>query len=172
MEDSSGIFTNGLPGIRGPEGIQGRPGLAGTQGPKGEQGPQGRDGQPGLDGFPGPPGEKGAPGLIIGPDGNPLYLGGLTGPKGPQGPSGLKGEIGMPGRPVSTVYQFISAFLRLTGNEVAEVQPPPVVVYPHTPDRTANNGAGHYSQSSVVIRPIEPPVAAADSSEPGVSTSD
>lgn len=26
-------------------------------------------------------GEKGEPGLIIGPDGNPLYLGGLTGPK-------------------------------------------------------------------------------------------
>ncbi|MEQ2200338.1 hypothetical protein XENOCAPTIV_027794, partial [Xenoophorus captivus] len=104
----------------------------------GPAGPKGDRGDPGPPGY-GLKGEKGAPGLIIGPDGNPLYLGGLTGPK---------------------------------GNEVAEVQPPPVVVYPHTPDRTANNGAGHYSQSSVVIRPIEPPVAAADSSEPGVSISD
>lgn len=62
------------------------------------------------------------------------------------------------------------------GNEVAEVQPPPVVVYPRPPDRTVNNGAGDYSQGSAVIRPVEPPLlqqpspplAAAESSESGL----
>lgn len=59
-------------------------------------------------------------------------------------------------------------FFRDLENEVAEVQPPPVVVYPQSPvqtrdpneglnqDQSQNNGAGHYSES--VIRPIEPPV--------------
>lgn len=40
---------------------------------------------------------------------------------------------------------------------MAEVQPPPVILYPHNPDRPHNNGAGHYSESGSVIRPIEPP---------------
>lgn len=59
-------------------------------------------------------------------------------------------------------------FFRDLDNEVAEVHPPPVVVYPQSPvhnpvqnenlnqDQSQNNGAGHYSES--VIRPIEPPV--------------
>lgn len=43
-------------------------------------------------------------------------------------------------------------------NEVAEVQPPPVILYPQSQDQSHNNGAGHYSQSSPVIRPLEPPL--------------
>lgn len=37
---------------------------------------------------------------------------------------------------------------------MAEVQPPPVILYPQSHD---NNGAGHYSQSVSDVRPIEPP---------------
>lgn len=48
-------------------------------------------------------------------------------------------------------------FFRDLENEVAEVQPPPVVLYPQSQDQSHNNGAGHYSQSGSVIRPIEPP---------------
>lgn len=40
---------------------------------------------------------------------------------------------------------------------MAEVQPPPVVLYPKSQDQSHNNGAGHYSQGSSVIQPIEPP---------------
>lgn len=40
---------------------------------------------------------------------------------------------------------------------MAEAQPPPVVLYPHSQDHTQNNGAGQYSQGGTVIRPIEPP---------------
>uniref|UniRef100_A0A8D3CMZ1 Collagen alpha-1(XVIII) chain n=1 Tax=Scophthalmus maximus TaxID=52904 RepID=A0A8D3CMZ1_SCOMX len=43
-------------------------------------------------------------------------------------------------------------------NEVAEVQPPPVILYPQSQDQSHNNnGAGHYSQGGSAIRPIEPP---------------
>lgn len=42
-------------------------------------------------------------------------------------------------------------------NEVAEAQPPPVILYPHSQDQSHNNGAGHYSQGGPVIQPIEPP---------------
>uniref|UniRef100_A0A667Z6W2 Collagenase NC10/endostatin domain-containing protein n=1 Tax=Myripristis murdjan TaxID=586833 RepID=A0A667Z6W2_9TELE len=42
-------------------------------------------------------------------------------------------------------------------NEVAEVQPPPVILYPQSQDQSHNNGAGHYSQSNPATRPIEPP---------------
>lgn len=45
----------------------------------------------------------------------------------------------------------------LKENEVAEVQPPPVILYPQSHDQSHNNGAGHYSQGGSVIRPIEPP---------------
>ncbi len=38
---------------------------------------------------------------------------------------------------------------------MAEVQPPPVVLYPQSQDHSS--GAGHYSQGGSVIRPIEPP---------------
>ncbi|KAF3842840.1 hypothetical protein F7725_001689 [Dissostichus mawsoni] len=48
-------------------------------------------------------------------------------------------------------------FFRDLENEVAEVQPPPVIVYPDTQDQSQNNGAGHYSHGGPVIRPIEPP---------------
>lgn len=48
-------------------------------------------------------------------------------------------------------------FFRDLENEVAEVQPPPVIVYPQSQDQSQNNGAGHYSDSGSVIRPIEPP---------------
>lgn len=40
---------------------------------------------------------------------------------------------------------------------MAEVQPPPVVLYPHSQDQSHNNGAGHYSQGGAAIQPIEPP---------------
>lgn len=40
---------------------------------------------------------------------------------------------------------------------MAEAQPPPVILYPHSQDQSNNNGAGHYSQGGAVIRPIEPP---------------
>lgn len=40
---------------------------------------------------------------------------------------------------------------------MAEVQPPPVILYPQSTDQSHNNGAGHYSQSGSSIRPIEPP---------------
>lgn len=42
---------------------------------------------------------------------------------------------------------------------MAEVQPPPVVVYPQSHEQPHGNGAGHYSQggSSAGVQPIEPP---------------
>lgn len=40
---------------------------------------------------------------------------------------------------------------------MAEVQPPPVVLYPQSQDESHNSGAGHYSQGGSAIRPIEPP---------------
>lgn len=41
---------------------------------------------------------------------------------------------------------------------MAEVQPPPVILYPQSQDQSHNNnGAGHYSQGGSAIRPIEPP---------------
>lgn len=45
----------------------------------------------------------------------------------------------------------------LKENEVAEVQPPPVILYPHSQDQSHNNGASHYSQGGPAIQPIEPP---------------
>lgn len=45
----------------------------------------------------------------------------------------------------------------LKENEVAEVQPPPVILYPQSQDQSHNNGAGHYSQGGPVVQPIEPP---------------
>lgn len=51
-----------------------------------------------------------------------------------------------------------SPFFRDLENEVAEVQPPPVVLYPQSHEQSHNNGAGHYSQSgSAGAPPIEPP---------------
>lgn len=50
-----------------------------------------------------------------------------------------------------------SPFFRDLENEVAEVQPPPVIQYPQSQDQSHNNGAGHYSQGGSSIRPIEPP---------------
>lgn len=50
-----------------------------------------------------------------------------------------------------------SPFFRELENEVAEVQPPPVIQYPQSQDQSHNNGAGHYSQGGSSIRPIEPP---------------
>lgn len=40
---------------------------------------------------------------------------------------------------------------------MAEAQPPPVILYPHSQDQSHNNGAGHYSQGGPAIQPIEPP---------------
>lgn len=40
---------------------------------------------------------------------------------------------------------------------MAEVQPPPVILYPESRDQSHNNGAGHYSQDVSAVRPIEPP---------------
>lgn len=40
---------------------------------------------------------------------------------------------------------------------MAEVHPPPVVLYPHSQDQSHNNGAGHYSQGGPAIQPIDPP---------------
>lgn len=40
---------------------------------------------------------------------------------------------------------------------MAEAQPPPVILYPHSQDQSHNNGAGHYSQGGTAIQPIEPP---------------
>lgn len=39
---------------------------------------------------------------------------------------------------------------------MAEVQPPPVILYPQSQDQS-NNGAGHYSQGGTAVQPIEPP---------------
>lgn len=39
---------------------------------------------------------------------------------------------------------------------MAEVQPPPVIVYPPTSEQ-AHNGAGHYSKEVSGARPIQPP---------------
>lgn len=50
-----------------------------------------------------------------------------------------------------------SPFFRDLENEVAEVQPPPVVLYPQAQDESQNNGAGHYSQGGSAVLPIEPP---------------
>lgn len=51
-------------------------------------------------------------------------------------------------------YNF-SGF-HLKENEVAEAQPPPVVLYPQSQDQSHNNGAGHYSQGIPAIKPTEP----------------
>lgn len=40
---------------------------------------------------------------------------------------------------------------------MAEAQPPPVILHPHSQDQLTNNGAGHYSQGGPAIQPIEPP---------------
>uniref|UniRef100_A0A3P9CGE2 Collagen alpha-1(XVIII) chain n=1 Tax=Maylandia zebra TaxID=106582 RepID=A0A3P9CGE2_9CICH len=48
-------------------------------------------------------------------------------------------------------------FFRDLENEVAEVQPPPVILYPQSQDQSQNNGAGHYSEGFTLIKPIEPP---------------
>lgn len=40
---------------------------------------------------------------------------------------------------------------------MAEVNPPPVLLYPHSQDQSQNNGAGHYSEGGPAIRPVEPP---------------
>lgn len=58
---------------------------------------------------------------------------------------------------VSSQLGEYNPFFRDLENEVAEVQPPPVIVYPQSQDQSQNNGAGHYSDSGSVIRPIEPP---------------
>lgn len=50
-----------------------------------------------------------------------------------------------------------SPFFRDLENEVAEAQPPPVILYPQSQDQSQNNGAGHYSHGGAAIRPIEPP---------------
>ena len=52
---------------------------------------------------------------------------------------------------------FYSCYFSLKENEVAEVQPPPVILYPQSQDQSQSNGAGHYSQGGSSIRPIEPP---------------
>lgn len=55
-------------------------------------------------------------------------------------------------------YYCLFCLVDLKENEVAEVQPPPVILYPQSQDQSQSNGAGHYSQGAPVIRPIEPPL--------------
>ncbi|XP_015225029.1 PREDICTED: collagen alpha-1(XVIII) chain-like, partial [Cyprinodon variegatus] len=183
-------------GPPGPQGPPGPPGVGydGRPGPAGPPGPPGPPGSPSFSGTyrpnypvsipgpPGPPGPPGSPGVSSGvmvlrsydimiatarqqPEGSLIYI--LD-----------KADLYL--RVRDGIRQVLlgeyRTFFGDLGNEVAEVQPPPVVVYPHTPERNANNGAGRYSEGSAVIRPIEilpqqpsPPVAAADSSESGVS---
>lgn len=50
-----------------------------------------------------------------------------------------------------------SPFYRDLDNEVAAVQPPPVVNYPQSQDHSANNGAEHFSQGGSAIHHIKPP---------------
>ncbi|CAB1426641.1 unnamed protein product [Pleuronectes platessa] len=173
----------GLPGPKGdsiigpsgPQGPQGSPGIGydGRQGPPGPPGPPGpTSSQPGpyrpnhavsIPGPPGPPGPPGSSGsssgitvlrsydtmiasarrqeegsLIYILDRSDLYL---------RVRDGLRQVMLGDYRP----------FFRDLENEVAEVQPPPVIHYPQSQDQSHNNGAGHYSQGGSAIRPIEPP---------------
>lgn len=50
-----------------------------------------------------------------------------------------------------------SPFYRDLDNEVAAVQPPPVVNYPQSQDHSANNGAEQFSQGGAATNPIVPP---------------
>lgn len=56
-----------------------------------------------------------------------------------------------------SILTFIFKSFHLQENEVAEVQPPPVIAYPQSQDQSHNNGAGHYSQGGSAVHPIEPP---------------
>uniref|UniRef100_A0A3Q0QVJ8 Collagen alpha-1(XVIII) chain n=1 Tax=Amphilophus citrinellus TaxID=61819 RepID=A0A3Q0QVJ8_AMPCI len=50
-----------------------------------------------------------------------------------------------------------SPFFRDLENEVAGVQPPPVILYPQSQDQSQNNGAGDYSEGFTLVKPIDPP---------------
>lgn len=58
---------------------------------------------------------------------------------------------------IHRLFNVLFLLISLKENEVAEVQPPPVILYPQSGDESQNNGAGHYSQGGSSIRPIEPP---------------
>ncbi|XP_058475540.1 collagen type XVIII alpha 1 chain a isoform X2 [Solea solea] len=176
----------GKPGLTGPKGdsIIGPPGPQGPPGPTGV-GYDGRPGSPGPPGPPGPPGSSpGAyrPNHSVNIPGPP----GPAGPPGTPGHSSSvivlrsydtmiasarrqsegsliyiidKADLYLRVRDglrqvMLGVYQ---PFFRDLENEVAEVQPPPVILYPQSQDQSQNNGAGHYSQGGSSIRPIEPP---------------
>ncbi|XP_061579888.1 collagen type XVIII alpha 1 chain a isoform X2 [Cololabis saira] len=175
----------GLPGPKGdsimgppgPQGPTGAPGVGydgrpGPPGPPGAPGPQGSPTFPGsyqpnypvsIPGPPGPPGAPGSPGHSSGvtvlrsydtmiatarrqEEGSLIYI--LD-----RADLFLRVRDGLR----QVMLGDYSPFFRDLENEVAEVQPPPVVIFPKTQDGSQSNGAGHYSQGSPVIQPIAPP---------------
>ncbi|KAI9535111.1 hypothetical protein NQZ68_007200 [Dissostichus eleginoides] len=175
----------GKPGLEGPKGdsVMGPPG---PQGPPGTPG-IGYDGRPGVPGPPGPPGPPALPETyrpnnpvsIPGPPGPPGQPGSPALSSGVTVLRSYETMVATARRQSegSLIYILDKAdlylrvrdglrqvmlgdynpFFRDLENEVAEVQPPPVIVYPDTQDQSQNNGAGHYSHGGPVIRPIEPP---------------
>uniref|UniRef100_A0A8C3A675 Collagen alpha-1(XVIII) chain n=1 Tax=Cyclopterus lumpus TaxID=8103 RepID=A0A8C3A675_CYCLU len=176
----------GKPGLEGPKGepVVGPPGPQGPPGTPGI-GYDGRPGPPGLPGPPGPQGSPSLPGpnalYICFPqvtvlrsydtmvatarrqtEGSLIYI-------VDKADLYLRVRDGL--RQVMVQEHVFGLFHSLTGldfplnlshfhlkeNEVAEVQPPPVILYPQSQDQSHNNGAGHYSQGGSAIRPIEPP---------------
>ncbi|XP_034077359.1 collagen type XVIII alpha 1 chain a isoform X1 [Gymnodraco acuticeps] len=174
----------GKPGLEGPKGdsVMGPPG---PQGPPGTPG-IGYDGRPGVPGPPGPPGlptlpetyRPNNPVSIPGPPGPPGQPGSSALSSGVTVLRSYETMVATARRQSegSLIYILDKAdlylrvrdglrqvmlgdynpFFRDLANEVAEVQPPPVIVYPDTQDQSQNNGAGHYSHGGPVIRPIEP----------------
>ncbi|KAF0026136.1 hypothetical protein F2P81_020873 [Scophthalmus maximus] len=163
----------GPPGIKGEIGMPGRPGRPGVNGYKGEKGDASTGagyGYPGVPGPAGPPGPPGPPGPTIPLDRFNNEMKGQSGDSGVKGEKGepgggyydprfggVQGPQGPPGKPGLPLGDY-RPFFRDLENEVAEVQPPPVILYPQSQDQSHNNnGAGHYSQGGSAIRPIEPP---------------
>lgn len=161
-------------GPPGPQGPPGTPGI-GYDGRQGVPGPPGLPGPPALPetyrpnnpvsipGPPGPPGQPGSSALSSGvtvlrsyetmvatarrqSEGSLIYI--LD-----KADLYLRVRDGLR----QVMLGDYNPFFRDLANEVAEVQPPPVIVYPDTQDQSQNNGAGHYSHGGPVIRPIEPP---------------
>uniref|UniRef100_A0A4W4H4M6 FZ domain-containing protein n=1 Tax=Electrophorus electricus TaxID=8005 RepID=A0A4W4H4M6_ELEEL len=174
----------GIPGLPGPKGdsIRGPPGPQGPPGPPGI-GYDGRPGNPGPPGPPGPPGSPSLPGAyrptvgIPGPPGPP-------GPPGlPAQNSGvvilrtrdiiLTASSRQPEGSLIYVVENSELYIRVRDglrqvtlgvykpfyrdldNEVAAVQPPPVVHY--SQGHSASSGAEHFAHSESASRPIEPP---------------